>query len=293
MFSRNKIDELVDLFRARKVRLYHSSQFVDFKSYFQLGGIPSRKLLEECGLPYTRFKTDQTDKEYGVWDKVFLNLQDFGAMFAKGRIATPTAYGPIAFVFYPEVLRDALDVAICLRSAGGEGFQREKESLQSVDEVKRIFRSDTLQSSRSSEVKWKDELEKEFPSKRVGTSPEISCTSSVGKLSFKHLAFLRVDPYPIGERYLVDIVEDYLLAIGVQVEVKTRGCESPRPAMIRELKHILSEGYIELDTLISSDDVSTDLREWAKQLRLNGLDYQWCRFANYLVNGTLIPLAEH
>ena len=63
--------------------LYHACQLSDFASYLSLGGIPSRALLETNGLPFTPFKTDTIDQENGVWDKVFINLSDFGHFFAS------------------------------------------------------------------------------------------------------------------------------------------------------------------------------------------------------------------
>ncbi|MFS6825720.1 hypothetical protein, partial [Staphylococcus aureus] len=94
------IQAVVQILRERGAHLYHACQLKDFRSYLQLGGVPSRETLEESGLPYTGFDTDESDHEGNIWDKVFLNLQDFGITYARfgveaGTVATPNPYGPI------------------------------------------------------------------------------------------------------------------------------------------------------------------------------------------------------
>ncbi|CAD0230681.1 hypothetical protein [Planktothrix agardhii] len=125
MFQGEKINELVKLLTNRGVYLYHACQLIDFQSYLKLGGIPSRSHLESNSQPYTTFKTDQNDRANDDWDKVFANLSDFGTTFAGGHGAVPNIYGPILFKIKPEVFYEATDVAICLRSAGRKGFDRE------------------------------------------------------------------------------------------------------------------------------------------------------------------------
>lgn len=161
MFKGKVLKDLVELFKKRQVMLYHSCQFIDFQSYTKIGGIPSRQLLEDRGLSFTPFETDKNDQDNSVWDKVFLNLSDFGNFF--GRDGIPTVYGPIAFVVRPQALLEADDVAICLRSAGSRDFCREKESLNTLQEVNRLFvYSDDQGVPNSSEVKKTPVLCKEF-----------------------------------------------------------------------------------------------------------------------------------
>jgi hypothetical protein len=71
-----------------------------------------------------RFDTDAQNHINGAWPKVFGNLCDFGHGFAvghwtEGKSPTPNPFGPILLVANPEILLNADDVAICLRSAGG------------------------------------------------------------------------------------------------------------------------------------------------------------------------------
>ncbi len=59
--------------------------------------------------------TDFIDKVNGVWGKVFVNLADFGRVFAQGGCATPSCFGPVNIQIHPAALLGAEDVAICLR----------------------------------------------------------------------------------------------------------------------------------------------------------------------------------
>lgn len=289
MFVGDQIEALVELFNQRDVSLFHSCQFQDFQSYLQLGGIPSRQLLSDCKLPFTKFETDCGDQKNGVWDKVFLNPIDFGAFFVRGGAATPTTYGPIAFVFYPDVLREAEDVAICLRSAGASDFRREAECLGSVEEVDRIF---VYRQKRcfpySIEIKAEAVLKRDFPSKIVQGSPEISSSCTTMNLSLDKLNYIYVDPYCIHGKKLESLVIENLRVLGLDTEVRVRKCA--RSAMYSELADILSTGFQTLDNLTRSTAISSEMREWARGLQRNNLGYQWERYARYLIAGTLAPL---
>ena len=197
MISGNEIRSLVNLLLERNVSLYHACQLIDFESYLALGGVPSRALLENKELPFTPFETDSVDKTNGVWDKVFGNLKEFGEIFASGMPWPPTVYGPIQLQLSPSVLLEASDVAICLRSAGGEGFNRESEAL-TIDEIDRVFyHSRNAPFPKSIMVKSQRLLGEEF-GKIKPQSPEISCSVSDQVLSAKHIKVVLVDPWVKG-----------------------------------------------------------------------------------------------
>lgn len=140
MFVGNGILELIRHLERRQASLWHACQIVDLAAYLMLGGIPARSLVERRGLSQTAFVTDAVDRRNGVWDKVFLNLDDFGRSFAAGRRAVPNPYGPIVLQIRPEALLEATDVAIALRSAGAHDFDRVGESLGTIEEIDRIYR---------------------------------------------------------------------------------------------------------------------------------------------------------
>jgi hypothetical protein len=293
MFRGNELTDLVRLFDDRQVSLFHSCEFVDFQSYVQAGGIPSRKLLETVGLPFTRFKTDRNDQDNVVWDKVFFNPLDFGEIFAFGKAGVPTVYGPIAFVVRPEALLYAEDVAICLRSAGNEGFRREDESLKSIHDVDRLFFYDRHQEfPYSAKVKIADNLRKEFQRDYV-SNPEISCTYRQSKAPVEFTSYLLVDPYIINGKSLKSIVVEWLARRQICIEARERPCKKTRLRMYNELVSILADGIPTLQQIAGSKIASRDLQEWAKSTRAKGLDKQWLHYALYLREGTLLPLLGH
>ncbi|MEQ9482383.1 hypothetical protein [Coleofasciculus sp. F4-SAH-05] len=211
----NKIEPVVSLFKTRGVNFYHACQYKDFKTYLEIGGVPSRNLMELRGFPYTTFKTDEHDKSNDVWRKVFGNLSDFGFSFAKARrkentAPIPNPYGPILLIFKPEAFYEASDVAICLRSAGGRDFNREAESLSSADEIDRIFQhpiDEAPNEFAKANIKFSKQLKKDFDDPQA-TSPEVSFTVENEKISFRHLDKIRVDPYIVNGKKLKEKIEN-------------------------------------------------------------------------------------
>ena len=116
--------------------------------------------------------SDDNDRRNGVWDKVFVNLQDYGEIFANGRDGTPTAYGPIVFKISPEAFSIATEVAITLRSAGAFNFNRQQEALCLMDEVEHIFCYST-----GPYIRFGNNLREAFPDRPASSveSVEIHC----------------------------------------------------------------------------------------------------------------------
>ena len=292
MLQGEDINRVVELFNIRGVKLYHSAQFLDFQSYVQLGGLPSRSLLDSQEMPFSAFETDQDDRENQVWDKVFLNPLDFGVIFARGWDGVPTVYGPIAFVFRPEALMEASDVAICLRSAGCPDFDRERESLSSVDEVDKIFRfdKDCPDIHQRAEIKYISELRDTFRL-AYASNPEISLTFPGNCLSFQHLCYVLVDPYRIRGKYLFTIVREWSRSAEFDTEIRQRPYPFVRFKMAEEIAILLENDVPTLEDLMNDEAVSINLREWAGRLAARpGRADQWRRYATYLRNGTLLPI---
>jgi len=285
------IQSLVDLFARRKVSLYHACQFIDFESYLQLQGIPSRALLTRSDLQFTSFETDSSDKGKGVWDKVFLNLEDFGSAFALGRAAVPNPYGPILLRLGPSALREASDIAICLRSAGADDFDRNAESLPNTTEVDRLFRH-PIGHSYPADLKHQAEIREAFGDPRA-RNPEISCTTDNGLISISHVNAAIVDDYIIDNSSFVGTVGRAREESGIKFPVwKRRNYKAGRENLLNEIAQILlkSESTGSLMELIRSDGSSDEIKEWAGQVQLRNLDWQYDRFADYLLRGSLLPL---
>ena len=219
MITANEIAALNHIFVSRETKLYHACQFTDFCSYIEVGGIPSRRLLEERGLLFTPFDTDNRDRQNNVWNKVFLNLHDFGGTFALGRAAVPNTFGPVAFVMRSNTFSCATDVAICMRSAGALGFSREDESII-LDQVESLFTHpiDAGQPN-ASYVKYAAQLRDVFPDAR---EPEISCSINSEFVPLNFVAYILVDPYVINGTPLIQYVRRYLAAQQLSLRVIER-----------------------------------------------------------------------
>lgn len=305
-----KDDELkgvVELFQRREVNFYHACQLKDFKTYIELGGVPSRNLLESSGLPYTNFQTDAVDRANGVWTKVFGNLGDFGFGFGIGKwrqdaAPTPNPYGPILLVAKPSILLESLDTAICLRSAGGQKFDRETESLKTVEEVDRLFEhkiNAAPNQQSKSYIKYSGELRKEFgnrPSEHNETpttyNPEVSCTVEFEFLSFKHLDFVLVDKYWINQNRLISIVAKLGCNASLNREIRERQYLDNRHEILCDLANMSETEPCTLSQITTSNNVSSPTRDWAQRLITSGLEWQYKRFIKYLYDGTFIELRK-
>ncbi len=292
MISGNEIQSLVDLLLERNVSLYHACQLIDFDSYLALGGIPSRALLEDKGLPFTPFDTDANDKANGVWDKVFGNLAEFGEIFANGRPWPPTVYGPIQLQIKPSALLDASDVAICIRSAGGEGFNRESEAL-TIDEIDRTFyHPRNAPFPESTMVKSQHLLGEEF-AKTKPQSPEISCSVSNQVLSVKYIIAAQVDPYVLNGQSLLDHVSNVVKnRQEFNFRVISRSCkEKSRVHLYNEIAECIREEIRSPYDLARDSMLNPTLREYAQQVLGNSeAERQFNRYVKYLLHGTLRPM---
>lgn len=295
------LQDVVKLFKTRGLFFYHACQLIDFDTYVKLGGIPSRNLMAQSGLPYTRFDTDAKDQTNGVWPKIFGNLSDFGHGFAMGQWSegsapTPNPYGPILLVANPDILLNAADVAVCLRSAGGRNFNREDESLSSADEINRLFiyPSNDPKKQRRSYIKYSNELKQEFGKRYAATNnepltynPEISCTVRYECLPFNHLSHIVVDRYYGKKISLSSQVRDIALSGRLHVEIRERSYINGRRDILSDLYRVLRNGMVEANQLETMVDVSPSTREWVKRLLNSRLEWLYFRFAKYLKNGSI------
>ena len=289
MISGNEIQALVDLLVEREVSLYHACQLIDFDSYLALGGIPSRALLESKQAQFTAFDTDDTDLENSVWDKVFVNLSDFGRGFALGAKSVPNPYGPILIEMNPKALLEASDVAVCLWSAGAKGFNREAEALATIQDINRLFlypiNSDRPQSTY---IKFRNQLGQEFGKQKV-QDPEISCTVPNDVFSTEYISLVRVDPYIVNGQSLrnwtVAIKEKYQGRFPVYERSYFKGT---RRNFYNEIAERISKEVPTLNALSNDNTCSQPLRAWAGQTIQ--LEWQFHRYATYLRDGTLKPM---
>lgn len=303
LIKQERIEEIIEIFRLRGVRVFHACQLQDFYSYLQLGGVPSRSLLEQKRMPFTAFDTDEVDKTNGVWDLAFANLQDYGLSYAKfnwseDRAPTPNPYGPILLEFEPECLSESEDLAICLRSAGGSDFSRENESLSKLEEIHQIFKyadpTDAPNDYAKAYIAYDSELQSRFANQSA-KSPELSINNPVQLISFNRLAKIIVDPYVVANNRLFTIVKNLARERNLRntpVFPRSYKRESKRMGILRELSAMLIEGEVELFYLSNSGHVSSELKEWATLL-LPSMSFFFKRFQKYLRAGTVLPLSDY
>ncbi len=300
MFQGNDTEQLVKLFSQRGVFLYHACQLADLQSYLSLGGIPSRACLENSLKNFTKFETDGTDKANEVWGKVFVNLSDFGKTFAKspkGDSAVPNPYGPILLKIRPEALLEAIDVAICLRSAGAKEFNREIDSLTEVKDVERLFACPFESGSlKNSWIKFGKAMKQEFPEFPWAADPEVSCTFPNGKLPFNYVDSISVDPYIIKGKPLTLWMRSKL-NLPNNVKIRERECLVTRKNLLNDLVVFFESNKISelsLQQPISNlpSNLSQSVKNWIINVSNKNLKYQFNRFIKYLYNGTFLFLDE-
>lgn len=289
MITGDYVGKLVNLLESRQVRLYHACQLTDYLAYMQIGGIPSRQRLESSGNPFTPFDTDGADRVNGVWDKVFVNLSDFGNTFANGNGATPNTYGPILLIIQPASLSNAIDVAITLRSAGAKDYDRELESLSCIEQVDKLFCYPLKKGSpASSYVKYGDQLQIDFENKSA-RNPEINCFFTDGIIPCRYISGIIIDPYTFYGTELRKLIRDTTESNELKRRINPRLCKcKERIHVYNELAGLFVDGIPPLQKIVHST-CSDELNRWIDQIKGFNLEWQYIRFANYLRNGTLIP----
>ena len=85
--------------RIRATVLYHANSVTTSSTFLELGGLLSRGFVEDRGLNQTRQYSDQTDKKYDIWHRIFLDHVDI-----HDRASRPNHYGPVLFELELNVL---------------------------------------------------------------------------------------------------------------------------------------------------------------------------------------------
>jgi|SRR5947209_458995 len=279
MISGAEIRALAALFSARRVGLWHACQWIDLLSYLRIGGVPSRRRLEESNSSFTPFETDARDKENQVWDKVFFNLEDFGSAFANGARAVPNPYGPIVLDIRPEAILGATDVALCLRSAAAKGFDRAKEALSSIRLIDALFAypREHPEPIARRRLKSREQLQVDHPG---AGSAELSCSVTDGFVSFSYLYGIYVDPYRFPDATLCEHVLKVTKSLSLTHVYERRCRNASRDALFNEIANIVVNRTPTLAELCLGPSGSNDLKNWAAGLTENNLGYRFLRFGD-------------
>jgi hypothetical protein len=117
----------------RFAKLHHAINLRDFEAYCKRRAVLSRSELTRTTSEYTAFYTDDSDKELGLWERVFGNLQDFGALFWVANACTPNAYGPITLIFTRDVWSQVADIGVSRRGAASKDFKLATERMPACE----------------------------------------------------------------------------------------------------------------------------------------------------------------
>lgn len=299
MIKNPDTNDLVELLKSRNVRLYHACQLQDFISYLKLGGVPSRQRLESRGQCFTAFLSDATDKDNDVWDKVFFNLEDFGKYFHKHRsLSTPNVYGPIVLVFEPDILLNATDVSVTLRSAGAKGFSRTAEALP-LHDIDKIFSYPSDDKYRANWIKNVGELRKTFTTSKnlkIKSRPELNCTFdnnifAIGQESFDNVVDILVDPLTFKSKKLIDKVKqaanNYHPNLGDLVQQRFSDNFHIYNLLVK-----FADVYAGIEPNLKNEglNIPSPFKEWIQQYSEQDHFYQLHRYLIYLKKGTLAPM---
>jgi hypothetical protein len=82
--------------------LHHANSVTSSCTYLEQGGLLSREFVESRGLVQTSQASDPIDKEYKIWNRIFLDHVDIHDR--GGRKKGGNHYGPVLFVFDLEIL---------------------------------------------------------------------------------------------------------------------------------------------------------------------------------------------
>jgi len=84
--------------------LFHANSVETGLSFFSINSIGSRQFLENAKLPQSAQFTDSKDKQFGIWNDLFLNFHDH-----HRRFNTPNSFGPLCFRFPLTALKESLE----------------------------------------------------------------------------------------------------------------------------------------------------------------------------------------
>jgi len=81
--------------------IYHANSVITACQFLRTSSLMSRGTVERKELYQTPQKSDQTDRQYGIWFDIFVDSVDIHA-----RAKTVNAYGPVLFVIDSELIKN-------------------------------------------------------------------------------------------------------------------------------------------------------------------------------------------
>jgi len=117
--------------------IYHANSVITACQFLRTGSLMSRGTIERKGLYQTPQKSDQTDKQYGIWFDVFADSADIHARAKRANV-----YGPVLFVIDSELIKNTYTGkmwATKLNSTKWDGTPYEQRWFVSADEFEKNF----------------------------------------------------------------------------------------------------------------------------------------------------------
>lgn len=221
--------ELAAVLIAKNVHFFHAMNLRDFSAYCRSRSLLSRTEMIESDPDYTEFWSDEIDSQRGVLSRVFGNVYDFAAIFARARDASsPNIYGPVTLVFSPEVYEEMVDIVLTQRS---------------IVELEDPWRASAL-----NDVQIDEMLEGSVYGDAIAAPysfTEVSCANPW--LEWRHLKEVVVEPLVVGEVDLVGWVQQEVVRHQISVPVRARRYSNAEHLDL--LQHLVSsfEAYVPVD----------------------------------------------
>jgi hypothetical protein len=94
--------ELYEFFESKNLKyFYHANTVITSCTYIEQKGLMARGCVEYKGLAQTPQTSDEIDKQFDVWNDIFLDLFDLHGYFPRQNL-----YGPVCFIIDNRFLLD-------------------------------------------------------------------------------------------------------------------------------------------------------------------------------------------
>lgn len=139
--------EVKHIYMRRGIRfLYHANVVVTSLTFIKQDGLLSRGAVADRGLPQGSQESDQKDKDFGVWNNIFLDSVDI-----HKRAQDRNKYGPVLFEFSIDVLDSP-----CIEEV--KVTKENPEDWDSLDPEERYFENAEELSANFQKGNFKQEL---------------------------------------------------------------------------------------------------------------------------------------
>lgn len=226
-------------FQQQVVRFFHAENIEGFRAHCHSGHLSCRKeLVGQIPDAYTHFVSDSYDTEQGLDARVYGNIYDIGSIYSRANLgladnpAAPNIYGPIIFVFRPEVFSVMHDIVITQQSSWTLRPRWREVSITTEEQVETVLRAERAKDNVADAWQY----------------AEVSCANT--KLPLTYLEKIIVEPLNINininaspreaEHYpLETIVRQITGRCGITVPIEPRNF-AEKPSKVQNL-HMLGK----------------------------------------------------